>query len=93
MTYDQKKVMPFHLGNGGFGIVTKDADGNWVNAVDMKSGGAKMFVDGPWDPTYELGTYGVDPKTQTAWAVINYNSEFAVASFEKNWGHERRGQK
>jgi hypothetical protein len=93
MTYDQKKVMPFHPGNGGFGIVTKDADGNWVNAVDMNSGGAKMFVDGPSDPTYELGTYGVDPKTQTAWAVINYNSEFAVASFEKNWGHERRGQK
>jgi hypothetical protein len=28
-----------HLGNGGFGIATRDGDGNWVNAVDMNFGG------------------------------------------------------
>jgi hypothetical protein len=31
-------------------------------------------------PGYGLGTYGVDTKTKTAWAVINYNGEFAVAA-------------
>ena len=41
--------------------------------------GDKKFVHGPWKEGYELGTYGIDPKTGTAWAVINYNGEFAVA--------------
>ena len=27
-----------HLGNGGFGIATKDENGNWVNAVDKVGG-------------------------------------------------------
>ena len=40
-----------HLGNGGFGIATKDADGNWVNAVD-KVGGTPNFVKGPWKEGY-----------------------------------------
>ena len=76
MSYDKK---PTHHGNGAFGIAARDTDGNWVNAVDMNYEGTKRFVHGPGDPSYELGTYGVDPSSKTAWAVINYNGDFAVA--------------
>ena len=55
--------------------------GNWVNAVDFNIGGTKQFVLGPWNASYGLGTYGVDQKTKTAWAVINYQGDFAVAPF------------
>ncbi len=51
---------------------------NWVNAVDENIGGTKNFVFGPWEKSYPLGTYGVDPTTHTAWAVLNYNGDFAV---------------
>jgi hypothetical protein len=78
MSYDQK---PTHLGNGGFGIASKDAEGNWVNAIDNNYGdeNGKQFVVGSWKKGYGLGAYGIDPVTKTAWAVINYNSDFAVA--------------
>jgi hypothetical protein len=36
-------------------------------------------VNGPWQSSYGLGTYGVDASTSTAWAVINYNGDFVVA--------------
>ena len=79
-----------HLGNGGFGVATKDVDGNWINAVDNNVGGAKKFVHGPWDSSYGLGTYGVDPPTKTAWAVINYTGDFAVANgIEPVPGHRK----
>jgi len=81
ISYDPKKAIPTHLGKGLFGLATRDADGNWVNAVDMNFGGNKKFVVGKWKPSYGLGTYGVDPSTKTAWAVINYNSDFAVTRF------------
>lgn len=69
-------------GSGSFGLATKDAYGNWVNAVDMNQGtSSKRFVLGPWNSSYDLGTYGVDMNTNTAWAVINYNADFAVTSF------------
>ena len=79
MSYDKMRFWPYSVGKGGFGIATKDANGNWVNAVDMNLGGTKKFVVGPWNSSYELGTYGVDPRAHTAWAVINYNGDFAVA--------------
>jgi len=79
MSYDHNRVRSMHLGKGGLGIATRNAEGNWVNAVNMNYGGIKKFVEGPWGPSYELGTYGVDPRTKTAWAVINYNGDFAVA--------------
>ena len=67
---------------GAFGLATRDVDGNWVNAVHQNYDSTfKKFVYGPYDSSYELGTYGVDPNTNTAWAVINYNSDFAVTSF------------
>lgn len=67
------------LGSGAFGLTSKK-DGTWINAVDKNKGGAKKYVAGPWKQGYELGTYGFDAKTNTAWAVINYTDKFAVAS-------------
>jgi hypothetical protein len=69
-----------HLGNGGFGIATRNADGSWVNAVDLNAGGTKTFVVGPWEASHGLGTYGVDPGTKTAWAVVNHAGDFAVTT-------------
>jgi hypothetical protein len=91
MSYDDKKVRPIHLGNGGFGIATTDANGNWINAVDGNFGGTKKFVVGPWDPRYELGTYGVDPSGKTAWAVLNHEGDFVVArNIEPVPGHREQ---
>lgn len=67
--------------DGSFGLATQDVNGVWVNAIDKNYGGNKQFVEGPWKPEYGLGTYGVDTATQTAWAVINYDSAFAAATF------------
>lgn len=60
-------------------ICAMDSNGNWTNAVNLNSGGTKNFVSGPWNASYGLGTYGVDPTTKTAWAVLNYNAMFAIA--------------
>lgn len=69
-----------HLGKGDIGIATY-VDGKWVNAVDENFGEAKKkFVVGKYKPKYGLGTYGIDPATKTAWAVLNYNADFAVAN-------------
>ena len=38
----------------------------------------ETFVSGSWNSSYPLGTWGVDPVTGTAWAVINHASDFAV---------------
>lgn len=55
-------------------------DGQWVNAVDQNLGGEKQFVLGLYvEGRYGLGTYGVDSDTNTAWAVLNYNADFAVS--------------
>ncbi len=67
-----------YLETGRLGIATPDSKGHWVNAVDKNSGGEKRFVIGPYNPQYGLGTYGVDPATKTAWAIINYNADFVV---------------
>jgi len=32
-------TQPIHLGNGGFGVVTVDADGNRINTVGTNEGG------------------------------------------------------
>jgi hypothetical protein len=93
LNYDHERVRPEHLGRGLFGLAAKDADGNWINAVDKNFGGTKKFVMGPWRPGYELGTYGVDPHTHTVWAVINHNSNFAVAQFEQEMRGNRDGDK
>jgi hypothetical protein len=52
-------------------IASKDANGNWINSVDLNNGGTKNFVVGAYSDTYGLGTYGIDTATNTAWAVVN----------------------
>jgi hypothetical protein len=81
MSYDHHTLLPIQLGQGLLGLATRDENGDWVNAVDKNFGGTKKFVLGPWKPGYGLGTYGLDLITHTAWAVINYNADFAVAGF------------
>jgi len=83
LSYDHHNVNHKELKSGLFGMVTKDAQGKWVNAVNKNFGGKKKFVYGPWLPDYELGAYGVDPHTKTVWAVINYNGDFTAARFNK----------
>ncbi|MFV0436430.1 MAG: metallophosphoesterase [Desulfopila sp.] len=75
MSYDKT---PTHLGNGAFGLASRNAHGRWVNAVELNAGGTKNFVHGPYKPGYALGSYGVDPVSKTAWAVVNYSGDFAV---------------
>jgi hypothetical protein len=79
MSYDETRLLSLKPGDGRFGLATRDAGGKWVAAVDGNFGGTKRFVMGPWRAGYGLGTYGVDPKTRTAWAVINHEGEFAVS--------------
>ena len=87
LTYDQRRTGGKHLGEGKFGIVTRAANGNWINAVDANVAGVKRFVVGPWRAGYGLGTYGLDPSKKVAWAVIDHEGEFAVASFDQHRDH------
>jgi hypothetical protein len=92
LSYDNDSVEDKDLKRGLFGMVAKDAQGNWVNAVDKNFGGTKKFVYGPWITSDGLGTYGVDMHTHTVWAVINHNSDFAAAKFpekHKEYREER----
>ncbi len=95
LSYEHADVDHKDLKRGGFGLVTKDAYGNWTNAVDKNYGGAKKFIYGPWQSGYELGTYGVDPHTHTVWAVINYNGDFSSGEFHavhpQDHKNEQRG--
>ncbi|MGA2938541.1 MAG: metallophosphoesterase [Syntrophobacteraceae bacterium] len=61
-----------------FTLSTTNAGGNWVNAVNENIGGAGNFIAGPCDTSYPLGTYGFDATSKTAWAILNYNGDFAV---------------
>lgn len=80
MSYDPSSISATLLQNGLVGLATPGANGKWVNAVSRNTGGTPKFVSGPWQSTYGLGTYGVDPATNTAWAVVNYNGNFVVAA-------------
>lgn len=60
-------------------ILSKDANGNWVNTVSLNHGGTANFVLGDYSSGFGLGTYGVNAETHEAWAVVNHNSEFVVA--------------
>lgn len=78
LSYDPKKFRPTQLASGKVAIAVSDAERLWQNAVDLNTGGTKKFVYGPWKEGYGLGTYGVDPKTSTAWAVLNNEGDFVV---------------
>jgi uncharacterized repeat protein (TIGR03803 family) len=68
--------------------------GQFVNAISGNSDhltdggdyllggpGIGNYVVGPYAPAIDitLGDYGYDPATHTAWAVLDHNSDFAVA--------------
>jgi hypothetical protein len=78
ISFGSKKIPIWFLINGTTGIVSY-VDGEWVNAVDENFGGEKKYVLGKYKPEYGLGTYGIDPIGKTAWAVLNYNADFAAA--------------
>jgi 3',5'-cyclic AMP phosphodiesterase CpdA len=80
MSLPQKGLDEAILKSGRVGIMSRDAKGKWRLAIDANHGGRKKFVAGPWNKNYELGTYGVDLATNTAWAVINQTSDFAVGT-------------
>jgi len=83
LTFNATGVSAATLSGGAFGLATRDSSGNWVNAVNKNLGGTPAFVAGPWTSSAPLGTYGVDPATGTAWAVVNYSADFAVAAFTR----------
>ncbi|MBN1980545.1 MAG: metallophosphoesterase [Chitinivibrionales bacterium] len=61
------------------GLVMRQKNGYWVNAVDVNYGGENRFVDGPWKPGYTLGAWGIDSKNHYVWAVVNRQGTFAVS--------------
>ena len=81
MSFDRSSVSDVTLVSGGFGLATQDSTGNWTNAVAQNVGGTPAFVLGAWNASYGLGTFGVDPATNTAWAVVNHAGRFAIARF------------
>jgi len=81
MSFDRSSVSDATLVSGGFGLATQDSAGNWTSAVAQNVGGTPAFVLGAWAASYPLGTFGVDPATNTAWAVVNHAGRFAIARF------------
>ena len=82
LSYNQHRLLPIQFKKGLLGLVAKNDKGRWVNAVDINIGGSKNFVFGPYKSGYELGTYGIDLKAGTVWAVINHAGDFAAAGFK-----------
>jgi hypothetical protein len=80
MGYDRENGH-WKFGTGEFGIQARNAKGDWVPAASLTVAEPK-FIVGPWKRGYELGTYGVDPASKTAWAVVDYQGEFRVANFD-----------
>ncbi len=76
MSFVPSRVSLRQLRAGGFGIKTQH-NGAWVDAVDLNVGGAKRFVYGAYSG-HALGSYGVDPNTMTAWAVVNHDGQFVA---------------
>ncbi len=67
-------------GSAGVGmLVSRDAEGRWVNTVELNVGGRIRFVRGPWKAGYALGTYGIDARHHLAWAVVDHDGQFALA--------------
>ena len=82
MSFDRSAVSDCHVGQRRLRLGhAQDSAGNWTNAVAQNVGGTPTFVLGAWNASYGLGNYGVDPATNTAWAVVNHAGRFAVARF------------
>jgi hypothetical protein len=55
---------------------------SWVNAIDGNSvAGGSFFSDTAYNSAthFSLGNYGFDSVSNTAWAVLDHNSDFVVA--------------
>ena len=78
LSYNPTGVSDAQIAGGLFCLATTDTNGNWMNAVNANVGGVKTFVNGPWNVSYGLGTYGVDRTSHTAWGVVNRANAFAV---------------
>ena len=81
------ELIAFNIGSQEFCISTTSVREirGWTPATPLPH--APAFVLGAWNASYGLGTFGVDPATNTAWAVVNHAGRFAVARFLKPPGH------
>jgi len=68
---------PFRA-DGSYGVAQRTDSGRWVNAVDRNHSGTKQFTKGAYREGYDVGTYGVDPRTKKAWAVLDHGGVFAL---------------
>lgn len=80
MSYDPNSVTPQQIQSGRFGLAVKNAEDNWINAAETNYEGTKYFVQGPYMTGDPLGYYGIDTATNTAWAVVDRQGDFAVAN-------------
>jgi len=81
MSFDRNSVSDAALVSGNFGVAAVDSAGNLTGAVAQNVGGTPNFVFGPWNASYTLGSYGVDPDSNTVWAVVNHAGRFAAGRF------------
>ncbi|MDD4889672.1 MAG: PEP-CTERM sorting domain-containing protein, partial [Phycisphaerae bacterium] len=62
----------------------RDGSGAWVNATAGNVNNVAspdQNVQGPWNLTYtDVGDWGVDTTTNVVWAVLDHNSDFAIAT-------------
>jgi hypothetical protein len=80
MSYVPTATSASQVLSGTFGIMTRDSSGRWYTAVAKNFAINQKFVVGPYNSSYTLGARGVDTATHTAWAVLNYNGDFAVGT-------------
>ncbi len=52
--------------------------GNSNGGASLLEGGSGSYYVGTWNSAYSLGSYGYDPTTHTAWAVVDHNSDYTV---------------
>jgi hypothetical protein len=82
MSFDRSSVSDATLVSGGFGLATpgqrrqldqRRRAGTWAERQPSCSA--------PGTRATGSATFGVDPATNTAWAVVNHAGRFAVARF------------
>lgn len=79
ISYDHKNIEGSTFKESELVVSARDENGRWVNAVDLNTGDReKTFINGPYNSGYGLGTYGRDPGSRTAWAVVNHEGDFVV---------------
>ncbi len=77
LTYEEAELIAL-FGSENAALGWLNDSGVWVNAVDGNTGGTATFVEGAWNSSYGLGTYGINRATNSVWAVINHNSSFSI---------------